>query len=74
MIIVDSFIKETYLEDVAIPNSHKLHGLITDKLQNYKYLRERPIRIWQLTSVCTIPVVMCSAGINQNKLDERLRL
>jgi hypothetical protein len=74
MIIVDSFINETYLEYVAIPNSHNLHGLITDKLQNCKYLKERLTRIWQLTSVCTILLVLCSAGINPNKLDERLKL
>jgi hypothetical protein len=74
MVTVDSFIKETYLEDVAIPNSHNLRGLIADKLQNYKYLKERLIRLWQLTSVCTIPLVLCSAGINPNKLDELLKL
>jgi hypothetical protein len=74
MIIVECFVNETYLECVVIPKSHNLHGLITDKLQNYKYLKERLIRIWQLTSVCTILLVLCSAGINPNKLDERLKL
>jgi hypothetical protein len=74
MVIVDSFIKETYLEDVALPNSHNLHGLITDKLQNYKYLKERLVSIGQLTSVCTISLVLCSAGTNPKKLDERLKL
>ena len=72
--MLESIIKETYLEYVAVPNSHNLHGLITGELQNYKYLKEGLIRIWQLTPVCIIPLELCSAGVNPNKLDERLKL
>jgi hypothetical protein len=39
-VILDKSIKEANLTDIAIPNSHNLHGTITKKLQKYTDLKE----------------------------------
>jgi len=45
--IFDKVIKEAYLTDVAIPNSHNFHSTITEKLQKYTNLKVEEIIIWQ---------------------------
>lgn len=47
ILILDKTTEDTYLIDVAIPNSHNLHSTITPKLQKYSGLKEL-IRIWQM--------------------------
>ena len=54
IVILDKTIKEAYLVDVAIPNSHNLHSTITQKLQKYNGLKEL-IRIWQLKTAYVLP-------------------
>jgi len=49
-------VKEAYLIDAAIPNSHDLHSTITEKLQKYIGLKEELIRMWQLKTTCIIPL------------------
>ena len=39
IVILDKTIKEAYLIDVAIPNSHNFHSTITEKFQKYKDLK-----------------------------------
>jgi len=39
-VILDKSIKEANLIDVAIPNSHNLHGTVTNKLRKYTDLKE----------------------------------
>jgi hypothetical protein len=46
IVILDRPIKETYLIDVAIPNSHNLYRIITEKPQKYADLKEEVIRVW----------------------------
>ena len=52
--IFDKAIKEAYLTDVAIRNSHKLHSTITEKLQKYTNLKVEEIIIWQSTTPYSI--------------------
>ena len=59
---------------LAIPNSHNLYSTITERLQKYTDLKEQLIRIWQMNTAY-IPLLMLStAGIVPNKLDESLKL
>jgi len=51
-------IKEALLIHVAIPDSHDLHSAINKKLQKYTNLKEELTRIWQLSAVCTISLVL----------------
>jgi hypothetical protein len=48
MIICDKTVKEAYLLDVAVSNIYNFHSTITEKLQNYTYLKGELIRIWHL--------------------------
>ena len=61
-------VKEAYLIDAAIPNSHDLHSTITEKLQKYIGLKEELIRMWQLKTTCIIPLS------SPNKLHESWKL
>jgi len=58
IVILDRPIKETYLIDVAIPNSHNLHRIITKKPQKYADLKEEVIRVWQLKMAPKVPLVL----------------
>jgi hypothetical protein len=49
--------KEALSVDAAIPNSHDLQSIITERLQKYTNLKEGLIRIWQLSTACVIPLV-----------------
>jgi len=40
IVILDKTIREAYLIDVAVPNSHNLHNNITEKLQKYTDLKD----------------------------------
>jgi hypothetical protein len=73
IIILDNTIKEAYLIDVALPNSHNLHSIITEKLQKYTGLKEELIRIWQLKTAYMIPLVLSTTGTIPNKLRENLK-
>jgi hypothetical protein len=41
VVIIDRIIKEAYLKDVAISNSHSLHSNPTEKFQKYKRIEKR---------------------------------
>jgi len=40
IVILDKTIREAFLIDVAVPNSHNLHNNITEKLQKYTDLKD----------------------------------
>jgi hypothetical protein len=74
IVILEKTIKEAYLLDVAIPNSHNLQSTITEKLQKYTKLKEELIRIWQLKTAYIIPLVVFTAGIIPKQLHDSLKL
>jgi hypothetical protein len=55
-VIRDKTIKEAYLIDVAIPNSHDLICTVTKKLQKYTDVKEELIRMWQLKVAYIMPL------------------
>ena len=59
---------------VTIPNSHKLHSTITERLQKYADLKEQLVRIWQMKTAYILPLVLFTVGIVPDKLDESLKL
>jgi len=44
IVILDKAIKEAFLIDTAIPNSHNIHSTITEKLQKYTGVKEDYIK------------------------------
>jgi hypothetical protein len=73
IVILDKTIKELYLTDTAIPNSHNLHSTITE-LQKYTALKEEHMRIWQLKTAYIIQLVPSTMVIIPNKLHGSLKL
>ena len=67
-------IKEAYLTDIAIPNSHNLHSAITKKFQKYTDMKKELISLWKLKMAHTVPLVLSTADIITNKLHEILKL
>jgi len=65
---------EAHSMSAAIPNSHILHSTITQRLQKYTDLKEELIRIWQMKTAYTLPLVLSTAGDFPDKLDESLKL
>jgi len=63
--LLDKTVKAAYSADVAIPNSHNLHSTITQQLQKYAHLKEELITIRQLKMVCTVPLVLSTAGLGR---------
>jgi hypothetical protein len=72
MAVLGKIIKEAYLIDAAIPNSHNLHSIITEKLQMYTDLKEFFTRIWKLRTAYIISLVLSTKGNIPNKLHESL--
>jgi hypothetical protein len=60
--------------NVEIPNSHNQHSTIIKKLPKCADLKEDHIRIWQLKTPYTIPLVLSTAGVIGNKRHESLKL
>jgi hypothetical protein len=69
----DRTIREEYLIDVLIPNSH-FYSTITEKLQKYTDLEEKLTRIWQLNAVYIEPLVASTKGIIPNKIHNSMKL
>jgi hypothetical protein len=46
--VLDKTVKGAYLTDVAIPNGHNLHSIITENFQKYADLKEKLIRMRKL--------------------------
>jgi hypothetical protein len=74
IIIIDKTIKEAYVTDVTIPNSHNRHSTITEKRQKCTDLKEELIRMWQLKTACIILLVLSTKGIIPIKLSESVKL
>jgi hypothetical protein len=74
IVMLDKTIKEAYLIDIAICNRHSLYSPITEKFQKYTDLKEELPRIWQLTMVCIIPLVLFTSGIIPHKLHNSLKV
>ena len=74
IVLLDKTIKQAYLIDVAIPNRHNLHHIITKKLKKCIDLKEELIGIWQLKTAYIKPLVLSITGIIPNKLHKSLKL
>jgi hypothetical protein len=71
IVLLDEHIKEAYLTDAAIPDSHNLYRTITGRLHMYT---EELISKWQLKTFYKTPLVLPSKGIIPNKLYDGLNL
>jgi len=72
-VYVDRAIKESYLIDLSILNSHSLYSTITGKLKKYTDIKEKSTTIWQ-NAYYVVPLVLSTTGIVPNKSHDGLKL
>ena len=55
--------KNTFLIDIAVPNTHNLAKTITDKQNKYKELEKEICAVWKQRAAQMIPIVISSMGV-----------
>jgi len=57
-----------YVMDAEVPNSHNLYSTIIGKPQKHMDLKEELTRIWQLSAVCKVQLVLPKKGKKKGKV------
>jgi hypothetical protein len=72
MVIVDKFNKECKISDVAIPGDtcSRITSKEDEKVEKYEELRQEIIRMWQLTKVDVVPIVVGALGAVTDRIDQ----
>ena len=67
--------KNTFLIDIAVPNTHNLAKTITDKQNKYQELANEICAMWKQKAAQVIPIVILSTGVIPKSLSQsRTRL
>jgi len=64
--------KNTFLIDIAVPNTHNLAKTITDKQNKYQELANEICDMWKQKAAQVIPIVISSAGVIPKSLSQSL--
>ena len=64
--------KNTFLIDIAAPNTHNLAKTITDKQNKYQELANEICAMWKQKAAQVIPVVISSTGVIPKSLSQSL--
>jgi len=64
--------KNTFLIDIAVPNTHNIAKTITDKQTKYKELANEICAMWKQKAVQVIPIVISSMGVIPKSLTQSL--
>ena len=64
--------KNTFLIDIAIPNTHNLVETITDKQNKYQELANEICAMWEQKAAQVIPMVISSTGVIPKSLSQIL--
>ena len=62
----------TFLIDIAVPNTHNLAKTITDKQNKYQELANEICAMWMRKAAQVIPIVISSTGVIQKSLSQGL--
>jgi hypothetical protein len=62
--------KNTFLIDVAAPNTHNLSKTITDKQNKYQELANEICAMWKQKAARVIPIVISSTGVIPKALSQ----
>ena len=66
MMIIIIIIKNTFLIDIAVPNTHNLTKTITDKQNKYQELANEICSMWKQKEAQVIPIAISSTGVIPN--------
>jgi hypothetical protein len=64
--------KNTFLIDIAVPNTHNLTKIITEKQEKYRELANEISAIWKQKTAQVISIVISSTGIIPKSLSQSL--
>ena len=64
--------KNTFLIDIAVPNTHNLAKTITDKQNKYSELANEICAMWKQKAAQVIPIVISSTGVIPKLLSQIL--
>jgi len=64
--------KDTYLIDIAVPNTHNLAKTITDKQNKYQELVNDICAVWKQKAAQVIPIVISPTGVIPKSLSQSL--
>ena len=64
--------KNTFLIDIAVPNTHNLAKTITNKQNKYQELRNEICAMWKQKAAQVIPIVISSTGVIPKSLSQSL--
>ena len=64
--------KDTFLIDIAVPNTHNLTKTITDKQNKDQELANEICAMWKQKAAQVIPIVISSAGVVPKSLSQSL--
>ena len=62
-IIINKKTNNTFLIDIAVPNTHNLSKTITDKQNKYQELANEIYAVWKQNTTQVIPLVISSTGV-----------
>jgi S-adenosylmethionine synthetase len=65
--------KNTFLIDIAIPNTHNLTKTITEKQNKYQELAKEIHDMWKQDAVQAVPIVISATGIIPKSLSQSLK-
>jgi hypothetical protein len=65
--------KNTFLIDIAVPNTHNLAKIITEKQEKYRELANEISAMWKQNAVKVIPIVISSTGVIPKSLSQSLK-
>ena len=65
--------KNTFLKDIAVPNTHNLAKTISDEQNIYQELANEICAMWKQNAVQVIPLVISSTGVIPKSLSQRLK-
>jgi len=64
--------KNTFLVDIAVPNTHNLAKTITDEQNKYQELANEICAMWKQKAAKVIPIVIPSTGVIPKSLSQSL--
>ena len=65
--------KNTFLIDIAVPNSHNLAKIITEKQNKYQELANEICAMWKQNAAQVIPIVISSTEVIPKSLPQNLK-
>ena len=74
IVLVNKTTKEAFIVDVAVPRDRSVSDREAEKVQKYQELRREIKRLWNLSKVTVVPIVIGALGGASDKLPDFLGL